>query len=72
LVICRGDDKKYKLVEILSPSVLNYMSFDFFDYKFDHSSYSKFCIKYHFFVMACFIFFKMGGQTEVKKKLNEL
>ena len=32
-----------------TPSVLNYMSFDFFNLKFDHSFYSKICVKYHFF-----------------------
>ena len=30
-------------------SILNYKTFDFFDIKFDHSSYSKICVKYHFF-----------------------
>ena len=36
-------------------SIPNYRSFDFFDIKFDHSSYSKIYVKYHFFVSACFI-----------------
>ena len=30
-------------------SILNCKSFDFFNIKFDHSSYSKFCTKYHLF-----------------------
>ena len=30
--------------------VLNYRSFDFFDLKFDHPSYSKNYVKYHFFL----------------------
>jgi hypothetical protein len=30
-----------ELILIYTPSVLNYRSFDFFDTKFDHSSYSK-------------------------------
>ena len=30
-------------------SILNYKTFDFFDIKFDHSSYLKICVKYHFF-----------------------
>ena len=30
-------------------SILNYNSFDFFDHKFAHSSYSKLYVKYHFF-----------------------
>ena len=38
-----------------TPSVPNYRSFDFFDTKFDHSSYSKICAKHHFFIVACFI-----------------
>jgi len=29
--------------------VLNYRLFDFFNLKFNHSSYSKICAKYHFF-----------------------
>jgi len=33
----------------------NCKSFDFFNIKFDHSSYLKFCIKYHFFVVYWFI-----------------
>ena len=32
-----------------TPSVSNYRSFDFFDLKFDHSSYSKICAKHNFF-----------------------
>ena len=32
-----------------TPSVSNYRSFDFFNPKFDHSSYSKIYAKYHFF-----------------------
>ena len=32
-----------------TPSVPNYRSFDFFNLKFDHSSYSKICTKYQFF-----------------------
>ena len=30
-------------------SILNCKTFDFFDTKFDHSSYSKIYVKYHFF-----------------------
>jgi len=30
-------------------SILNCKTFDFFDIKFDYSSCSKFCVKYHFF-----------------------
>ena len=33
----------------ITPSVSNYRSFELFDLKFDHSSYSKICAKYHFF-----------------------
>jgi hypothetical protein len=29
--------------------ISNYKTFDFFDIKFDHSSYSKICAKYQFF-----------------------
>jgi hypothetical protein len=32
-----------------TPSIPNYKTFDFFDTKFDHSSYSKICAKYKFF-----------------------
>ena len=32
-----------------TPSVPNYKSFDFFNPKFDHSSYSKIYAKHHFF-----------------------
>jgi hypothetical protein len=32
-----------------TPSIPNYKTFDFFDTKFDHSSYSKICAKYQFF-----------------------
>ena len=38
-----------------TPSIPNYRSFDFFNPKFDHSSYLKICAKHHFFVVACFI-----------------
>ena len=42
--------------EKCNPSVTNYRSFDFFDPKFDHSSYPKICAKYiTSFVVACFI-----------------
>jgi hypothetical protein len=30
-------------------SIPNYKTFDFFDTKFDHSSYSRIYVKYHFF-----------------------
>ena len=42
-------------INVNTKSVPNYRSFDFFDLKFDHSSYSKIYVKYPFFVMACFI-----------------
>ena len=32
-----------------TPSLPNYKSFDFFNLKFNHSSYLKICVKYHFF-----------------------
>ena len=35
--------------KIATTSVPNYSSFDFFDLKFAHLSYSKICAKYHFF-----------------------
>ena len=33
----------------ITSSIPNYKTFDFFDTKFDHSSYSKIYVKYHFF-----------------------
>ena len=39
----------------ITQSIPNYKTFDFFDIKFDHSSYSKICVKYHFFVVVWFI-----------------
>jgi len=39
----------YSLLSRYTPSVSNYTSFDFFYLKFDNSSYSKICTKYHFF-----------------------
>ena len=41
-----------------TPSVSNYSSFDFFDPKFDYSSYSKNCAKYHFFYYGLFYQYK--------------
>ena len=41
---------EYLTIGIYStPSILNYKSFDFFYFKFDHSFYLKIYIKYHFF-----------------------
>ena len=45
----------YNTTPSVSNSVSNCRSFDFFNPKFDHSSYSKICAKYHFFIVACFI-----------------
>jgi hypothetical protein len=43
-----GGPKTYKV----TPSIPNYKTFDFFDIKFDHSSYSKnFFAKHHFFLL---------------------
>ena len=42
-------------LRILYYPVSNSKSFDFFDFKFDHSFYSKICTKYHFFCCGCFI-----------------
>ena len=36
------------VVRAVTPSVPNCRSFDFFNPKFDHSSYSKICVKHHF------------------------
>jgi len=44
-----------------NPSVRNYSSFDFFNPKFDHSSYSKIYAKYHLFcceLLYQYTFFK--------------
>jgi hypothetical protein len=35
--------------KLCTKSIPNYSSFDFFNPKFDHSSYLKICVKYHFF-----------------------
>ena len=35
--------------KLTTQSIPNCKTFDFFDTKFDHSSYSKICVKYHFF-----------------------
>ena len=35
--------------KVRTPSILNCKTFDVFGSKFDHSSYSKICVKYHFF-----------------------
>jgi len=40
---------------IITPSVLSYRSFDFFNIKFDHLSHSKIYVKYHFFIVVFFI-----------------
>ena len=40
---------------IHTPSVPNYKSFDFFNLKFDHSSYSKIYANITSFVVACFM-----------------
>ena len=42
-----------------TPSVSNYKSFDFFNLKFDHSSYSKICTKYRFFYHVLFYHYKI-------------
>ena len=36
-------------------SILNHSLFEFFDLKLNHLSYVNFCVKYCFFVVACFI-----------------
>ena len=48
---CAIFDVGWALVETcwITRSISNCRSFDFFDQKFDHSSYSKICAKYHFF-----------------------
>jgi len=40
-------------------SIPNCKSFDFFNIKFDHSSYSKFCKKYHFFLLCIGLLIKV-------------
>jgi len=45
----------YYLILSYTQSIPNCKSFDFFNIKFDHSSYSKFYTKYHFFVVYWFI-----------------
>jgi hypothetical protein len=47
-----------------TPSIPNYNSFDFFDPKFDHSSYSKIYAKYHIF---CCVFI---NKSSSKNDLN--
>ena len=44
--------------EFNTPSVSNYMSFDFFNPKFDRSSYSKNYAKHHFFCCELFYQYK--------------
>jgi hypothetical protein len=50
--LAAGDGQRELAVEILviTPSIPNYKTFNFFDTKFDHSSYLNFFFaKYHFF-----------------------
>ena len=46
--VCGGGDDVLEGNKKNTPSVSNYRSFDFFDLKFDHSSYLKNYTKYHF------------------------
>ena len=46
------------LILLTTPIVSNYRSFDFFNLKFDHSSYSKIYVKHHFFCCELFYQYK--------------
>ena len=44
-------------------SIPNYKSFDFFNIKFDHSSYSKFYTKYYFFFVVYWFINKSSSRV---------
>jgi len=59
---CVARNQIHHLIDSFHPTYSlgsNYGSFDLFDYKFDHSSYFKFCAKYYIFIVACFILIKV-------------
>ena len=47
--ICAYPYNRRTSKQVLNSFILNYKTFDFFDSNFDHSSYLKICVKYHFF-----------------------
>ena len=53
------DSDMYRSLSV-NTFVPNYRSFDFFDPKFDHSSYSKIYAKYHFFCCSLLYQYKFS------------
>jgi hypothetical protein len=47
------------LLQSSTRSIPNYKSFNFLNIKFDHSSYSKFCTKYYFFLLCIDLLIKV-------------
>jgi len=48
-----------KITKNTTQFIPNCKSFDFFNIKFDHSSYSKFCTKYHSFLLCIGLLIKV-------------